>query len=116
MKPVYARRLLKVARALREGKRRSFNMESYANECGTPACAIGHYASRRDLQRYFSLSELGSLLCGDEAVGFDDYEVTSHFGISIDEAYELFDAAGCGAATTPIAAARYIEKFVKERA
>lgn len=60
------RRLLNVARALRESPNpKAFTMlrfvhgdDSFSNTvgsaadwCGTPACALGHYGSRTDLQK-----------------------------------------------------------------
>lgn len=108
-------RLLKVARALRESKRpKWFNMGQYGYDCGSPACALGHYASRRDLQRAFKL--MGNNIKADgvrEFVAYYEPAVYEHFGITAEESSELFCAHGCGEATTAKQAARYIENFVK---
>ena len=141
-----ARRLLNVARSLRESANPElFSMHSYVNDvdtllnklpvgdsgvdtnlCGTPACALGHYASRTDLQRKMRIAQLGKEwftgvpLYGlrynnNRAVGFDDRTILDHFGITRDETYELFDGYGCGGAKTAIEAAQYIEDFVQNR-
>jgi hypothetical protein len=54
-------RLLNVAKALRDAAeaKKFFCMRDIAivrDDCGTPACALGHYAARRDLQATFELS------------------------------------------------------------
>lgn len=113
-------RLLKVAKALRESpKPKAFYMGRYgytsgdAEGCGTPACAMGHYAARRDLQRTFKLSD-GELTDNDGAVVWhSDHYACQHFEITVSEALELFDGyEGCGKATTAKQAAKYIERFV----
>ena len=115
MKAVYKKRLLNVAKALRESPApERFSMEYYAHrDCGTPACALGHYAARRDIQRTFTIER-------DGAFGFDiEYEgqIGDHFGLFDEEVNELFGTFGCRDAKTPAQAARYIERFVarKER-
>ena len=116
MKPIHRKRLLNVAKALRESANpKAFSMEFFAwggrwilHPCGTPACAVGHYAARRDLQRTFRITKNGSLPFADE----DSY---SHFGIDGEEYDALFSAVGCGNAKTTTQAARYIERFVKRK-
>lgn len=133
MNQVQAKRLLNVAKALRESAvPRLFTMAHWgygADEvtspqadkgCGTPACALGHYASRRDLQRAFKLDEDGLVNdASDYSVGFDvekrSPEIEEHFGLSRSEPSELFGPEGCGHAKTVKEAARYIERFVKRK-
>lgn len=110
-------RLLKVARALRESDHpRQFTTAAYRNDCGTPACALGHYAHRTDLQRLFTPTPYGPsyvFRATEDVISFYDHRVCAHFGITKDEAYELFSVRkGCGEARTARAAARYIERFV----
>lgn len=121
-------RLLNVAKALRESKHpEKFSMKDFANpDCGTPMCALGHYASRTDLQSDFYLidpklrgstvnSPLRAAVFGDdEPIGYDSRVVLRHFGIDYDAAEDLFGVAGCDDAMTPLAAAIYIERFVAE--
>ena len=96
--------------------------------CGTPGCALGTFSSRPDLQRLLVVKrytrktdqhEKGqpymALRDGGAAACFDTYELMEYFGISYDEAQELFNFSGCGNAKTPIEAAKYIERFVDER-
>jgi hypothetical protein len=113
-------RLLNVARALRESpKPEAFYMGEYAQDCGTPACALGHYAHRVDLQDVFMLRDNLVFLCGapidawETHYDYYDDDVCDHFGISVGQACELFSANGCGHAKTAIEAAEYIENFVE---
>jgi hypothetical protein len=127
---VHAERLLNVARALREAPDNgNFTMEFYCwsgkeFDCGTPACAIGHYAARQDLQRLFFIDEHGALMVhypnGDWniIVSSDPYNPSvplQHFGITHEEWGELFYIDGCGNAATAIEAAEYIEQFVAKK-
>jgi hypothetical protein len=94
----------------------------HLNTCGTPACAMGHYAARRDLQRSFWLDPDGEMkLAGrggsiknndsfEESCG-DDY--AKHFSITERQADMLFGGEGCGNAETPKEAADYISSFIK---
>jgi hypothetical protein len=115
-------RLLKVARALRESRAPDdFTMERFGNDCGTPACALGHYASRRDLQRTFRFAkyqDIGrpTLLYAKtgRCAYVDHEEVLDHFGVSYGQCDELFGPDGCDRAMTPQQAADYIERFVAE--
>jgi hypothetical protein len=106
--------LLNVARALRESPNPDyFNMEHYLNGCGTPACAIGHYGCRTDLQSIMALRN-GWLEYTDDHIGVDyfDERMEEHFGLNQSQMTELFSGSGCGGAKTPTEAAEYIEAFV----
>jgi len=110
------KRLLSVARALRESPEPgSFSMSWYVTDCGTPMCALGHYASRPDLQDFLSLKKgsrylrVGKGLLG----GIDDPRLLRHFGLRDAQSRELFNPRGCGDARTTTQAADYIERFVR---
>lgn len=91
------------------------NNDEYA-DCGTPACAMGHYAVRTDLQRTFDLNNEGQLcLAGMIDSASMGAEICSHFGIDSDEQDELFGTVGCDEAETPKAAAKYINRFIKRK-
>jgi len=98
-------------------------MGEYTDSCGTPACALGHYASRGDLQKAFKLGDPSGTSSYQFVVlrkwgGFVDYyagAVLDHFGIEYPEAGELFGGNGCGGAKTVKQAAKYIENFVKRK-
>jgi hypothetical protein len=118
------KRLLDVARACREAPDPSkFTMAGYANRCGSPACALGHYAVRTDLQDKFSLRKsteygLPWIWFGEEPTGFDTREVCDWFDITRGQCRELFSDYGCGGdedepITDPVQVAEYIENFVK---
>lgn len=159
MNKVQMKRLLNVAKALRDAHaaRKKFNMEAFvfgnigvlennfnyetgeyeycnteANFCGTPACALGHYAARTDLQRllkivvvkdkeyggveYAKLAFFGDKASSDETCpDYEDPKFEEHFGLSSNEMEELFGNAGCGDARTALQAAKYIENFVKRK-
>jgi hypothetical protein len=111
-------RLRKVVQALREAPRAQkskFTMKCYVFVCGTPACALGHYAARRDLQRSFKLDDRGVKTSAGARLGSpaEERPIHDHFGITPEQADELFGMSGCDAAETPIQAARYIERFIK---
>ena len=136
-------RLLNVARALRESPiPNAFTMRTYLHgdsydefyhdldaknwPCGTPACALGHYGARTDLQKTFKVKKVPSFsMDGSDAlnvcsransytISYNQSAVLNHFGIDSDQAENLFGPNGCGNAKTAIQAAKFIEKFVKE--
>lgn len=108
-------RLLNVVKALRESPvPEKFTMHRFvymttANECGSPACALGHYAFRQDLQSAFTRDTFGP----QSGVGCASECVLEHFHITEQQACQLFDSCGCDSAKTPNEAADYIEKFVE---
>ena len=110
-------RLLNVAKALREAPNpAAFDMGVYVHSCGTPACALGHYGCRPDLQDVFFQRD-GSLFAinedGRETMCIMDV-ARKHFDISSREVDQLFEATGCGHAETAQEAAAYIERFVEK--
>lgn len=131
MRELHQQRLLTVAQALREAPKKHFKMSEYAKmeegaTCGTPACALGHFAARRDLQSFIRIETMQEWNEYEEDLGlrytrnhggysltYDDERICNYFGISNPEAEELFGAYGCNRATTPKKAAKYIEQFVK---
>lgn len=120
MRKLHKERLLKVARALRESPApQDFRMDCYGNLCGTPACALGHYAARRDLQRSYTPLRVGNdYACIQEMSGREvDYADigVEHFGLTFEQSEELFGGVGCGGAETSEDAAHYIECFVEEQ-
>lgn len=139
MNKVQKKRLLNVAKSLRESKSPRFTMECFVNGeggetpaeagvdvseknfCGTPACALGHYGSRGDLQKKMKIGwdmvykSPALVYKNNRPVGSDDPAVCEHFGITQDEAFELFGGDGCGYANTALEAAEYIERFVASK-
>lgn len=155
MNKTQSKRLLNVARALREAHaaKKKFDMSRYVfgdenavdfgsydyesrcsvdarnkeeNFCGTPACALGHYGARTDLQRIMKVSynthsfgvkfaDLVFFGTKDESVNYDDDRLEDHFGLNSSEMRELFDYDGCGDAKTSLQAAKYIERFVAKK-
>lgn len=113
------RRLLRLATYLREqAKPQDFDMGTYANGCGSPACVLGHYAAMP--RTPFRLAGVGTNALSDRngsplPLGFSSRLVRDHFALTNIEARELFDSDGCGGAKTPKQAARYLERFVARR-
>jgi hypothetical protein len=110
---VYRARMLNVVRALQESPNpKSFTMGRWGTTCNTPACAMGHYAAREDLQDDFSL-ENGEIVdrhtrksvCGDDTID-------THFNLTPRERFKLFSTSGCGHARTPQEAIAYILEVV----
>ena len=92
--------------------------ETLPHNCGAPACALGHFAVRTDLQRKFTLTQYGSLRLmrdKDHPIYPNSKVVKDYFGVNYDEASDLFGEDGCDGATTPKQAAKYIRKFLKQR-
>lgn len=145
---VHAKRILNVARALRESVNpEAFDMRKYVwgdqfsrssmnpvdvvkekEFCGTPACALGHYAARRDLQKLLKIGYgmtypdtiQPRMAYADEGesrpgASFLDNALQEHFGITEQESYSLFGVNGCGHAKSVVEAAQFIEKFVAAR-
>jgi hypothetical protein len=108
-------RLLDVARACRETKSpEGFTMDRFANQCGTPACALGNYAVRTDLQKDFSLDPtwFPDLRFQGKPTWHNGPLVREYFDIDHDDAEKLFGPYGCGG-SDPIKAAEFIEYFVR---
>ena len=108
-------RLRNVVRALRESPAPDdFTMSRFLNSwCGTPACAIGHYTLRRDLQHEFTVVRGRVNLGGDT---MDDWNpLVQPFDVTSEESTELFGVTGCGNAKTIEQAATYIEGFIERK-
>lgn len=130
------KRLLLAAQATRETKHpNQFTMELYGiEECNTPACVLGNYAFRTDLQRTFKLAIFTYTLDWSPGEGkgiaiyraedgptnisrldCDAPSIQAHFALTQPQAIDLFAYNGCGRAQTPEEAAEFIEKFVMGR-
>lgn len=137
MNKTQAKHLLNVAKSLRESTSPHFTMETFINGaygpeehygitknmCGTPACALGHYAARPDLQKLLAIRKTSTLVRvafkgsrGTKSyMDFDDTRFHKHFGVDLKEMVVLFEHNGCGGATTPGKAAQFIERFVARK-
>jgi len=124
--------LRNVARALRESPRPDmFHMGLYGHPCGTPACALGHYAARPDLNggrlvlaeneeplrpRWIPRGEMTLTDRLGYIATYCDWIVQYEFGLSGSEAHALFNGHdGCGGAKTATEAADYIEAFIARK-
>ncbi len=131
------KRLQNVAKALSDAAKneelvKNFTMSMYGwdgldhndaddlPKCGTPACAAGHYAARRDLQKKFVLSadplyNPGKVLLAKSRVrsDYDTEEFQKYFGITGKQSHSIFSINGCNYAKHPAEAAKFIRNFIK---
>lgn len=106
-------------RSTSEADPEDFNMREYGNPCGTPACVLGNYANRTDLQDAFSFepAQNGEVVSttGDY-VAYGGKLVQKHFGITTYDAAEIFSGeSGCAGAKTPAEAVAFLEAFYAKR-
>lgn len=125
--------VLEEATNLKVDGERQFNMEKFVHFCGAPACVLGYYGSRTDLQKLMVISGTKTKVKGrfgeyrldaqlvyrkglyeQDIVDYYDERLLDHFGLNAEQSYELFGSEGCGGANTPLQAARYIRKFIKK--
>lgn len=121
MTPKGKERLLKLADILdvadaehRKNKEPTYDQCTLIHaDCGTPACALGHWAAANP-RRFNYDAKGGSVrlraypdISGVDEIGSIEFDITEAQGT------ELFDYNGCGEARTSKEAARYIRNFVK---
>lgn len=120
---IYRERMQNVVRALRETRfPRAFKMDRFGhpppvhdpNGCGTPACALGNYAFRTDLQEDFRM-QYGLFIAKGPSLLYVREAVCEHFNITEGEYEELFTMNGCDDARTPARAIAYIEAFIERK-
>lgn len=116
------RRLLKLADILSKAdathKKKSepnYDQQFYAHECGTPACALGHWATANRRWVWLGLKYDLFPRLRNNSHGSTTEDAMEEFHLTEDEADELFEVDGCGNAQTAKEAARYIRAFVKRR-
>ena len=117
-KETYRQRFENLIKSIEEGGRSRFDMITWgyrARKKEQTACALGHYASRRDLQQAFMLDRNGNVR--QVGTGYDGYEpALSHFGINHAEFQALFGHAGCGQAfRSRKLALAWLKRFVHDR-
>lgn len=117
------RRLLKLANILdtadaahRKRKEPTYSQYEFTHDCGTPACALGHWAAANPRRWYFEGSLYPQLRNAGSPYTSPLDDACDEFSIDSDETQELFDVGGCGNARTAKQAAKYIRAFVKRRA
>lgn len=112
-----ARRLLRLATILYRAdalhEKRSepaYNQATYVHGCGTPACALGHWA-KANRDRWF-FDNFQPFLKKQPDVGGD---AAKEFSIDEEESEDLFGVDGCDGAQTAKQAAKYIRSFVARK-
>ncbi len=128
----YLKRLTNLARIARDAQKaesllskvRRFTMHRWGygadkgETCGTPACLLGHYAARIDVQRRFSLRKDGEVRTHGKGRYANSLiqRAADHFGITFDDAHAMFgnsQAPGANQAKSPAGAAQYVERFIE---
>jgi hypothetical protein len=106
----------------------AYRQQVFAHACGTPACALGHYAYNTPTRWGWSENGLRGALDfafllqvpvsvdGQQHFLTGTWKQTMHeFAITFAECLELFDTRGCGDAQNAKEAAKYIRNFVKRK-
>lgn len=96
-----------------------YNQDLYTWPCGTPACALGHWAAANSDRWVFLSVRLSTTLPVLREFSWNfssamvawDVGAYPEFGISRAEANMLFGTGGCGEARSGRDAARYIRGF-----
>lgn len=120
MTPKGKERLLKLADILdtadvahRKAKQPTYDQMYTLHECGTPACALGHWAVN-NRRRFLVDKRNGSVtLRAEPDIVFCGMIGAIEFDLSYEHGSELFSATGCGHARTAKQAAKYIRQFVR---
>lgn len=94
----------------------TYNQRCLRHECGTPACAIGHWAAHERSRWVFKRGDGVRLKASNNMISVPNLmqDAATDFAITQLQAIELFENEGCGNARTAHQAALYIRKFVKE--
>lgn len=90
---------------------RAYDQEVFTHPCGTPACALGHWAAAHPESWVFHCGVPVGLTTGSRW-----NQAAMDFFVDEEEYEELFGAFGCGFAQTSKDAASYIREFVSRRA
>lgn len=102
------RRLRDLVAVLRTVPRKRFDMSRFAHDCGTPACAAGHYMARfpkRDLHPGQGGSPTTRECCWSSSGA-----LAIHFGLDMDGVSKLFYSGN--EHTTPKQHAKVVEKYI----
>lgn len=112
MNKIHERRLLKCAEITENAPLGRFSMKSYFHTCGSPACALGHYAAATHYRVLPRPSK--------DSPGYIDRPsqriMEKHFGISEEEFGDLFvPGLSRNNEFTREGVAEYIRNFVKRK-
>lgn len=119
LQPTYTegeQRLLQLADMVERST--TYDQVAYTHGCGTPACAMGHWATAHPEHWRFvagipvriSWKDVNRLIIGSAEA------IQEEFGLTGSEAMELFGNRGCGDAGTDAGkAAVYLRDFVRKR-
>jgi hypothetical protein len=119
------RRLLKLAAILdaadkrhRERQEPTYNQAAFVHPCGTPACAIGHWAAANPRRwRISSIGPIGLVEPRNSRPLGVFQEAVKEFALDAHDYGwdELFSKDGCGSAKNGKQAAKYIRQYVARR-
>ncbi len=91
---------------------RKYLQSQFFHPCGTPACALGHWAAN-STSRWKRRGSSGWPIYRSNTGLHPSKGAVLEFGITDSEAYHLFSSDGCDGARTGKQAAKYIRAFVK---
>lgn len=92
----------------------TYYQPKFAHECGTPACALGHWAFNNRKRWTWKNTDSGVICRRKNSPGTGLFE-SAEFDLNVYQANELFGNSGCGEAKHAQDAATYIREFVKNR-
>lgn len=101
MKPAHKANLLELATILDEVPNYEYDPRYYRTDCGTPSCALGHWAARKRPELIWSVEFIPMHVWAELA-----YEAFGSW-------WGLFNSKGCGGAQTAKEAAAYIRDYVE---
>lgn len=108
--------ILDVADAQHRAKKEpTYDQSTFKKSCGTPACALGHWAAHNPRRWKFDTTGHPYLRTTEPLYGISFEDASQEFGIDHHAINELFEYNGCGRAKTGKQAAKFIRKFVKAR-
>lgn len=103
----------------RARKEPTYDQSHYFHPCGTPSCALGHWAAAhprrwRVRRSGYDGRRLYPLLRGGNFADSHLSSVMHEFGLNSDDVDMLFGHQGCNKAKTGKQAARFIRKFIQD--
>lgn len=95
----------------------TYDQQRYVHSCGTPACALGHWAAANPDRWYVGVDSQGDpdiFLRAADQMSLDDASC-AEFCLTSREEARLFGLSGCSHARNAKDAAAFIREFVRSR-
>lgn len=94
---------------------KGYDQSEWYHECGTPACAYGHYVAHSPEKFDAWLGGYVYRATGHGAINEIELVSRREFALTLGEKRDLFSTEGCGYAQTAAEAAAFIRRFVAAR-